>query len=131
MRSRDIYSVVVLALICGCGEPSFPTVPLAGEVTIDGMPLEEGTIAFVPLEKGLGPEASTEIRAGKYQAQVPRGRLKVFLQGTRATGNMVEEYGVQRAELVNAIPAQYQAGIELDATAVAPERHFHLITPPR
>jgi hypothetical protein len=132
IRARQfLVFLVIFALLFGCGEKTYPSQPLVGNVTIDGEPLAEGNITFVPQDKEMGPEVTAVITAGKYKAQVPSGRLKVYLQGTRATGKMVEEYGVQRPELVNAIPSEYQAGIDLDSTILSAEYNFQLTSQPR
>ena len=85
-RGRDrVYRTVVWAfsLAClsltltGCSDNGL--VKVAGEVTVDGSPLDCGTISFYS-ESG-GPTAGTVITAGKYSTNVSRGRKRVEILG--------------------------------------------------
>ena len=119
----------VCLLAIGCNGPKFTTVPLSGNVTIDGQPVAQGTIDFQPQEQGQGPSASAPIVDGKYAAEVPAGKLKVFFHATRETGKMVDVFGKPTPETENIIPSAYQAGVEFTAAAGEATHDFSLTSP--
>lgn len=111
--------LLLLTAVVGCGE-SWPTVPLSGTVTVDGKPVERGHISFAPLEKDMGPDASAPIVNGRYELRAPKGKVRVFLQGTRETGRMITQFGKEEPEVVSVIPERYAAGIEIDTNDGSP-----------
>ena len=80
----------ILLFLAGCGSGRFP---VAGEVTFDGKPVEEGTISFEPTD-GKGPTTGGKIVGGKYEfkgkaAPLP-GKKNVRIFAARKTGRQVE-----------------------------------------
>jgi hypothetical protein len=71
------------ALAAGCGESNVGDV--AGTVTVDGTPVDEGSITFTPAD-GQGQTAGGPIKAGKYAVRVPPGRMKVSISAPKAIG---------------------------------------------
>lgn len=67
----------VLALVtgmsCGCGSNGPPRVEISGTVTWEGMPLESGTISFIPEGDQPGPMAGARIEQGEYQIRADQG----------------------------------------------------------
>jgi hypothetical protein len=62
-----------------------------GSVSYEGKPVNQGTIAFVPIDENGGPSTGASITAGKYEiaeAAGPRagGTYRIELQAVRATG---------------------------------------------
>ena len=75
----------LLSLFCcfvfaGCGGDAL--VPISGNVTFDGVPVEEGTITFMP-ETGTGTSGSAPISNGRYSVRVEPGRMIVQIFGLR------------------------------------------------
>ncbi len=73
-----------LTMAWGCGQSSgqakFPSVRLEGAVTVDGKPIEEGTIQFVPSDKSAGGVTQAVILQGRYVApRVPLGKVTAML----------------------------------------------------
>jgi hypothetical protein len=64
-----------------------------GEVTLDGRPLESGSIRFIPAETRGGPTAGGDILDGSYQ--IPRakgpavGRYRVEVNAPHKTGRQI------------------------------------------
>jgi len=58
-------------LATGCG-PADSRVPVEGSVTLDGRPLAEGQVIFVPDDKSLGGEGAA-IAAGRFTIRVHPG----------------------------------------------------------
>src|SRR5262245_6273913 len=95
MRSA-ISSTCRCALVCaflsallfagsGCGTD---TTTVAGEVMLDGSPIENGTITFEAVE-GNGPTMSGQIVNGRYELKGTAGKKKVLVQSFRFTGRKV------------------------------------------
>jgi hypothetical protein len=85
-------------LICtGCGG-SQSTV--SGEVKVDGQPLKDGLIRFIPVDGKSGGVDAT-IADGKYKAIVPPGEMKVEIRGKKVVGKfrpMPESPEVEKVE---------------------------------
>jgi hypothetical protein len=60
------------AIGCSGGGDTLPREPVAGTVTLDGEPLEEGAILFAPAGKPEGAATSATGRIEKGQFAIPR-----------------------------------------------------------
>ncbi len=129
-RSRVISAVLLLTTFIGCGgamAPTFPSAKVGGMVTLDGKPIAEGTLQFIPGEGSKGQTASGQIRDGKYSAEnVPTGKLKVLPNAVKKTGKVLTGYSQPEEEVINIIPAKYQVGIDVEVTADNPSLNFEL-----
>jgi hypothetical protein len=57
-----------LAIGCGAAPSDEPQrVSVKGTVTLDGKPLEQGVIRFVPLPEVKGPKASVDVTDGRFE----------------------------------------------------------------
>lgn len=105
----------------GCGPP---TATIEGEVLLDGRPIEEGMIYFVPLDPGQ-KAAWTVVRGGRYRvASRPAqpGRYRVEISSPRPTGRTLPPVPPEteaRPEVAEAVPAAYNKRSQLTAD-VAP-----------
>ncbi|MHC4180647.1 MAG: hypothetical protein ACYSWU_24370 [Planctomycetota bacterium] len=134
-RPGGLTFLLVLAFCGGggCGGPGDPC-SLTGQVTFNGRPLGEGDLRLDPIEETPGPGGSAKIIGGRYE--IPRdagmlaGKHRVRVTATRATGRMVENPDAflgpvagpaQEPEIVQYIPAKYNADSELTVTLVAGE----------
>lgn len=79
--------------ICGCGPEKTKEVMVTGSITIDGEPLEEGSIQFVSVE-GETPTGGGTIINGTYTAQVSPGAKKVLVLAYEVVGEEPEYEGV-------------------------------------
>lgn len=63
----------LVGLLWGCG-PANPLdrKAISGEVTLDGVPLESGSITFAPQQKG-GVDSGAEIVNGQYEIEAVKG----------------------------------------------------------
>jgi len=76
--------LAICALVAvGCDGSKFADV--SGTVTVDGKPVETGSITFVPAD-GLSSTAGGEIKDGKYSVKVPVGMMKVSISSPKAIG---------------------------------------------
>src|SRR5262249_8914125 len=86
-RRRPIGVLSVVFLFSGLSCDSGVAV-VSGEVTLDGTPVENGTITFEPA-LGDGPTMGSPITNGRYEVKGPAGKKKVLVTSFRLTGNKV------------------------------------------
>lgn len=101
-------------LLAGCSDPGPERASISGSITLDGKPVEQGSITFVPTEGTSGPTAGDVISGGQYE--IPRalgplvGKNKVELRSWRLTGRQIPNPmspGSTMEERVEAFPAQF------------------------
>ncbi|NUQ66407.1 MAG: carboxypeptidase regulatory-like domain-containing protein [Pirellulales bacterium] len=67
---REIF-LVLLLVVGGCGGPDAPAtsgqVPFSGTVTLDGEPVENAQVKFIPLSGESEPAVATTDASGKYE----------------------------------------------------------------
>lgn len=73
---------VTLAL-AGCSETASGSV--SGTVTLDGQPLKDGTVRFVPSD-GKSQTASAPVKDGQFTAAVPVGDMRVEFSAAKVLG---------------------------------------------
>ena len=101
--------LLTLALGCGSGGP--PTYKVTGTVTCDGVPVEDGEILFIPVEKELGPDAG-RIRNGGYEMRAKAGKKRVEIRASRPLPGKRNPMG---PVYVDYIPEKYNARTTLGA----------------
>jgi hypothetical protein len=93
------------------------TVTVRGEVTLDGKPLEEGLITYVPVD-GKAPNAAA-IKGGKYRLEGARGAMRVQITAPVVTGQR-KAYDTPDSPLIDVlgerVPEQYNTKTKLTAT---------------
>lgn len=102
MSGRRILGAICLAvLLCvtvGCGGSGLERATVKGTVSLDGEPIEQGVIAFVPVGDTKGSGGGAEIKDGEYSIPKDRGpspgKHRVEITATRSTGT-AEVKGVQ------------------------------------
>jgi hypothetical protein len=134
-RARGIFALALLAGAAGCGGSPKSTVPLFpahGRVSLDGSPLADATIGFIPLaeNQGLGGGALTKAD-GTYSATtsfgepgLPAGEYRVVITkrpGPRQSGDAVSGDGapvmIADAGVSDAIPAAYSDRVDSELRA--------------
>ena len=137
MTDRRIAGLVLICgvalMAAGCGGSNRGAV--RGKVTADGKPLQEGEIAFVPVDAKQGPTAGAVITDGEYQIDAARGpfagEYQVQINAFRKTGRKRwDGMGDEKApasqrnyveEVENFIPAKYNSASGLRAVIKAGE----------
>jgi hypothetical protein len=128
---QTALALLFVASLAGCGDSDGAEKhTISGTVTLDGEPVENGTITFVPAD-GVGPTAGAPIENGQYTAEVPPGSKKVEIRAAKVvgqrklydtpdspTGDVVEEL----------IPEKYNAKTTLtaDVQGEDTDRNFSL-----
>jgi hypothetical protein len=126
---RPVLAGLAVVLVAGCGDsgPSFPVANLAGSVSIDGAPVAQGNINFIPTGPQQAPATMAKIVDGRYDARnVPLGTVLVRFSAGRETGEMNTEHDAPFPIVENLIPEAYWDGIEVDVTGDDPQRDFDL-----
>jgi len=117
-RSRFWCTAVWLlaaALLGGCGRAEPAKGFVSGVVTLDGKPLERGSVLFVSADNTL-PSSSGEIKDGAYRAEVYVGPMNVQVLSPRVVGKR-KLYDTPdspvRDVTEESIPAKYNTHTEL------------------
>jgi hypothetical protein len=120
--------LLVLSAGCGGGQP---TAEVRGAVTLDGKPLEAGTLAFFSV-KGDVSNASCDIKDGRYAARVPVGLMQVKIYSPKVVGQTPlyphDPKSPTRPVSVESVPAKYneQTTLELDVKPGSNDKDFEL-----
>jgi hypothetical protein len=91
-------------------------------VSLDGVPIEQGSIAFSPTGGTQGTSVGGAIENGRYLLPVAKGpvvgRYRVELHATRSTGKKVQTpmapAGTMMDEVKDVMPAQYNSKSTLE-----------------
>ncbi|MDA0660536.1 MAG: hypothetical protein O3C60_17140 [Planctomycetota bacterium] len=131
-------SCLVLALfvfpIGGCG--LFSSEAIHGNVALDGEPIIQGSIAFIPTGTTRGASAGCEIVDGAYRlaANAPplEGQYKVEIRSARPTGRKIPEpppapRGTTMDEFQESVPAMYNANTILTVEITKATRQFDFL----
>jgi len=113
---RTIVAILVLLLV-GCGR-SGDQLAIKGNVTLDGEPLPEGQIIFLPQAGSVGPSAGSSIENGAYAVPADMGTLpgtfRVEIEAERKTGRKIYgSLGEEVDQVMNYIPVRYNQQSEL------------------
>jgi hypothetical protein len=116
MRHLILLAVALsLVALTGCGGER--RVSVAGNVTLDGEPIPEGSITFIPDQGNHGPTAGGEIIDGEYRVESASGPMtgphRVEIRATVRTGRSVPDPrfpGARIEEVRDLIPARYKTG---------------------
>jgi hypothetical protein len=119
-RSWAFVSGFCLLMLLGCS-PAGKRQALEGTVTLDGKPLAEGSILFVPHTGTKGPTSGGDIAQGRFSIAPGggtfSGTFRVEITAIRSTGKkmMDPRAGKLTEETVQFIPARYNRQSELTA----------------
>ena len=123
-----IISGVWVPLAGGCGKEEgqapFKSARLEGSVTLDGKPIGDGTIQFVPASKEAGGVTQATIVEGRYVApRVALGQVTamLFTQPPPAPENLSTDY---KPESFAAIPERYKKGFKIEVKEDQPNVDF-------
>jgi hypothetical protein len=110
---RSFLLLALLAPAPGCGGN---VATIKGDVTLDGKPVETGTITFVPIEGTPGSGARAQVAKGVYSIDsamgTAPGTYRVEITARRKTGKKIPvgspaPVGTMADEEVEALPARY------------------------
>lgn len=125
---RTLLTLAFAAALAGCGDSDDGPLraPVRGTVTLDGAPLDGGTITFIPTGDNVGPATGTTIENGAYRLGRDDGPLvgpnRVQISAIRPTGKLVAPLVAPETdgpvpelveELADVVPDRYNRGSEL------------------
>ena len=113
----------LLLAVAGCGSGGPPRLRVVGAVTLDGQPLADGAISFLPAGKGVA--AGATIAGGRYVVEGAKGptpgEYRVEIRASAPSGKQVKDSFGQASisEMESIIPARYNDKTTLRAEITA------------
>ena len=84
---------VLIATILGCNADNTNRGAISGHVTLDGRPVEKGSILFTPIEGTRGVVTGGQIKDGLYRLAAAKGPVvgqnRVEIRAVRMTGKRI------------------------------------------
>ena len=121
------WAIVLALIVAGCSDTSRQGIE--GQVTLNGVPVADGEISFMPQQGTESPTAGGTIVHGAYRVDSVKGVLpgqyRVEIRGLRKTGRKVQPpVGDPVDEVENIIPANYndQSVLTAEVTSDGPNR---------
>jgi hypothetical protein len=108
MPSSAIFPVLLLVLLSGCGGGGPQVAPVSGTVTLDGKPLPNAEVMFVPVGGGR-PSTARTVDGGRYELLFKRGQSGAIV-GPHSVRIWVSHEVVRNPPK---IPARYDSQSEL------------------
>jgi hypothetical protein len=111
------YVGLFLVLLCtGCGNRHENRASISGEMKLDGRPIEQGSIQFLPMQGVEGSITGGDVVKGRYQLSGKAGPAvgwnRVEIHGLRKTGKTIPKPFPQQGtveELVEAVAPRYNS----------------------
>jgi hypothetical protein len=122
MNLRNLLSIAFCAVsiaAAGCSSDT-GNGTVTGTVTLDGQPLKNGLIRFVP-EDGQTATAEAMITDGEFDVQVPIGEKRVSISAPKVVGKRqaYQTPGAPSIDIVEELlPARYNVASKLTLTVV-------------
>jgi predicted phage tail protein len=105
-----------LASLSGCGPDG---ASVSGQVTLDGSPLDDATISFIPTAAGQRQAAWATIENGHYTIPASNGlgtgQFRVEIRALRAIGQQANPNDPTLVNAKEAVPSRYNSKSELVA----------------
>jgi len=130
-HARFLVFLVIVAMFLstpGCAGAS--RVALKGKVTLDGVAVGPGRIAFLPQPGTVSTKAAAEIIDGQYEVRADRvpspGTFRVEINWSKRTGKQIPsaDPGIMTEETVEVIPAMYNSESTL-TVEIKPGENIH------
>jgi len=131
-RSLLFVAIAVLAaLSSGCGGADaggqkYESARLEGEVTVDGAPIEDGTVQFVPASTSSGPVTQAVIFKGRYVAnKVPLGKVTAIVHAAPPSRPETITSDYNPPKMVS-IPSRYESGFPIEVKENKTDQDFSM-----
>ncbi|NBO93665.1 MAG: hypothetical protein EBV06_15350 [Planctomycetia bacterium] len=116
-----LFFACILALSTGIGCSETSKANVSGKITLDGKPLPEGLIRFLPAD-GQSQNADATIKDGQYTATMPPGEKRVEITAPKVVGKR-KMYNTPDSptvdEIAELLPAKYNTSSDLKLTVKA------------
>jgi hypothetical protein len=116
LRMQRFLMIGLMLCCCGCGRSDgLQRAAVGGKVTLDGVDVSEGTIAFYPSGGSKGPAVGGIIQDGQYAIAEEKGpaigHARVEIHASKKTGRKMQMPmagpGVMIDEIIEIIPKRY------------------------
>ncbi len=131
---QRLIIIGLLLCCCGCGKSDgVKRGAVSGIVTLDGVEIAEGSIAFYPSGNTKGPASGGLVKGGRYSIAIDKGPVigsnRVEIHASKRTGRKVQapmsDPGVMTDERIEAIPGRYNTKSSLVAEIESDENVFN------
>jgi hypothetical protein len=112
--TSSLFTCIAIAILLATGCRHTSTVgEVKGTVTLDGQPLENGTIRLAPAE-GRTSSSGGIIKNGQFTAEAAVGKYRVEISATKlAGGGPVDRHSSAVETVIQLIPEKYNTKSEL------------------
>jgi hypothetical protein len=111
----SLIAVIGFLALSGCGGGSGAAI--SGSVSLDGAPLDEATITFVPEDGGQRQAAWAPVVGGKYaidsSSGLGSGKFRVEIRAVRSSGDKANPNEPTLMTAKDIVPAKYNDKSEL------------------
>lgn len=122
MRATVALCLTMMVPGIGCNRQDTSRGEITGEVTLDGQPLEQGSLLFTPTDGARGVVTGGPINNGKYALSAKDGPSigwnRVEIRAVRKTGKMAQKPMAPAGEMVEeyaeAIAARFNSASTLN-----------------
>ena len=115
-----LWAAGLTSLAIGCASDD-GRVAVDGTVTVDGQPLENGTINFQPAPGNQAPSSGSAIRQGNFALATARGlqpgEYLVTVHAFRKSGRTIND--PQMGQVEEIVPVKFQETMPLKASVTA------------
>jgi hypothetical protein len=115
--AKRIFAIVSIIALSGCTGGQGAAV--SGAVTLDGAPLDEATITFVPQTGGQRQAAWAPVNGGKYDIAssngLGTGQFRVEIRAVRSSSEQANPNEPTLSTAKDIVPAKYNTKSELTA----------------
>ena len=119
---KRVFPFLLLIFLTGCGSGMGT---LSGTVSIDGKPVENGRIEFVPVD-GQSATFAAKIIDGAYKVEAPKGEKFVRLYSFVETGRYVPRgYDMEVIQTKQVLPENLNARSEIKLVVTGGKQKYN------
>lgn len=122
MRGLIFVALTIAIPLFGCSRAPADRGAVMGSIVLDGTPIEDGLIVFVPSRGNQGPTAGASVAKGRYAIAAAKGPHvgwnRVEIRASRKSGKKIEKPLGQPTEtideFVEAVAERYNTASQLE-----------------
>lgn len=128
MRTRIVLSLSLLMVAAGCGG-GLPLAPVEGIVLLDGQPLPNATVRFIPQSKEGSSSIAETDADGKFQLTYTRDKSGAWIGKHKVrvnTSKVISETSGLETHIVEKVPDRYNQKTTLEYEVKSGRNTFEL-----